>query len=132
MDKIKFMRLWDIYHAVLTPTQQEITDLYFNLDLSISEIAETKGVSRQAVSDCLLKCKQELLFWEQKLHFVQMLLEGDMDTSCRLTDLTRWSQRLLQAHPDLQDEVAECQAIINKDYSAEVARMLPHIQDDKA
>ena len=42
MDKISFMRLWDIYNGLLTPTQQELTNLYFNLDLTVSEIADEK------------------------------------------------------------------------------------------
>ena len=60
MDKLSFMRLWDLYGALLTPTQQDITDMYFNLDLTVSEIAEQKGVSRQSVSDCLAVCRREL------------------------------------------------------------------------
>ncbi len=51
MNKTVFMRLWDIYNGLLTLTQQEITNLYFNLDLTVSEIAEEKGISRQAVSE---------------------------------------------------------------------------------
>ena len=46
-DDLAFLRLWDLYSPLLTPTQREITDLYFNYDLSLGEIAEQKGVSRQ-------------------------------------------------------------------------------------
>ena len=52
-DDLRFLRLWDLYSPLLTKTQREITDLYFNYDLSLGEIAEQKGVSRQSVSDCL-------------------------------------------------------------------------------
>ena len=51
MDKIMFMRLWDLYGGLLTENQREITGLYFNLDLTVSEIAEQKGISRQGVSE---------------------------------------------------------------------------------
>jgi len=67
MDKVSFIRLWDVYRGLLTPTQQEITDLYFNLDLTLSEIAEQKGITRQGVSECLKTCKKQLEEYEEKL-----------------------------------------------------------------
>ena len=72
MNKIEFMQLWDIYGSLLTPTQKEITGLYFNLDLTVSEIAAEKGISRQAVSDCLTGCKRQLEEYEDKLHVLQL------------------------------------------------------------
>lgn len=75
MNKVQFMRLWDAYSSLLTPTQQDITNLYFNLDLTLSEIAEEKGISRQAVSDCLNGCKRQLEDYEEKLHVVELTLE---------------------------------------------------------
>ena len=60
IDDLNFLQLWDLYSPLLTPTQREITDLYFNFDLSLGEIAEQKGVSRQSVSDCLNKCRKQL------------------------------------------------------------------------
>ncbi len=74
-DDITFLRLWDLYSPLLTETQREITDLYFNYDLSLGEIAEQKGVSRQSVSDCLHKCRKQLEKYEQKLGFAKTLEE---------------------------------------------------------
>ena len=59
----------DLYSPLLTATQKEITDLYFNFDLSLAEIAEQKGVSRQSVSDCLRKCRKQLEDYEMRLGF---------------------------------------------------------------
>lgn len=67
MDKFTFIALWDIYRGLLTPTQSGITDMYLNMDLTVSEIAEQKGVSRQAVSECLKGCKKQLEEYEEKL-----------------------------------------------------------------
>ena len=75
-DDLHFLRLWDIYSPLLTPTQREITDLYFNFDLSLGEIAEQKGVSRQSVSDCLNKCRKQLESYDKKLGFLKTL--GDL------------------------------------------------------
>ena len=66
-------RLWDVYAPLLTPHQREITDLYFNYDLSLGEIAEQKGVSRQSVSDCLAKCRRLLESYEEKLGMLSQL-----------------------------------------------------------
>ena len=68
-DDLLFLSLLDLYSPLLTPTQREITDLYFNYDLSLAEIAEQKGVSRQSVSDCLQKCRKQLESYEARLGF---------------------------------------------------------------
>ena len=74
-DDLRFMRLWDLYSPLLTATQREITDLYFNYDLSLAEIAEQKGVSRQSVSDCLHKSRKQLEGYEEKLGFAQTVAD---------------------------------------------------------
>ena len=74
-DDLHFLRLWDLYSPLLTETQKEITDLYFNYDLSLGEIAEQKGVSRQSISDCLQKCRKQLEKYEEKLGFDKTLTE---------------------------------------------------------
>lgn len=121
MNKIEFMRLWDAYSGLLTPTQKEITDLYFNLDLTVSEIAEQKGVSRQAVSDCLAACKKLFAEYEEKLHFLKLNREYSLQVSFMLTDAGRWAEKFAAAHPEYGSEVKELCDILQKDYSAEVS-----------
>lgn len=74
-DDLHFLRLLDLYSPLLTATQREISDLYFNYDLSLGEIAEQKGVSRQSVSDCLQKCRKQLENYEEKLGFARTVDE---------------------------------------------------------
>ena len=74
-DDVKFLQLWDLYSPLLPATQREITDLYFNYDLSLGEIAEQKGVSRQSVSDCLQKSRKQLESYEDKLGFARIMEE---------------------------------------------------------
>ena len=105
MDKIQFMRLWDLYGKLLTPTQQEMTDMYFNLDLTVSEIAEQKGISRQGVSECLALCKRQLKEFDDKLKHDRLLAAGDTFTSLIMTDVSRWAENFLRLHPE---EVADC------------------------
>lgn len=121
MDKLRFMRLWDLYGSLLTPTQREITDMYFNLDLTISEIAEQKGISRQGVSDCLNICKKELEIYEDKLGHDKLLSEGDDYTSIILTDVGRWADKFLQLHPEYAADIADLREILEKDYGEEIA-----------
>ena len=92
-DDLHFLRLWDLYAPLLTPTQREITNLYFNYDLSLGEIAEQKGVSRQSVSDCLQKCRKQLEGYDKKLGFRQLLDKGDEAFSAYLTSVNRWIEK---------------------------------------
>lgn len=119
MDKISFIRLWDVYNGLLTPTQQEITDMYFNLDLTLSEIAEQKGVTRQGVSECLKTCKKQLEEYENKLHIAENSAKYSLEVSFMMTDMTRWAERFKTAHPEFARDVEELYAIISKDYSKE-------------
>lgn len=106
-DDLKFLRLWDLYSPLLTATQREITDLYFNYDLSLGEIAEQKGVSRQSVSDCLQKCRKQLESYDEKLRFTQALDELSLEYSAYRTAVLRWMQKTAQAFPECQTAVAD-------------------------
>ena len=90
-DDLHFLRLWDLYSPLLTETQREITDLYFNFDLSLGEIAEQKGVSRQSVSDCLQKCRKQLEKYEGKLGFERAMSELQSEVDDLKTQLAALS-----------------------------------------
>ena len=49
--------------------------MYYNEDLSLSEIAEQIGISRQGVRDIVKKTEEELFFWEEKLGLAKRDLE---------------------------------------------------------
>ena len=112
-DDLTFLRLWDLYSPLLTQTQREITDLYFNYDLSLAEIAEQKGVSRQSVSDCLHKCRKQLEAYDEKLHFTKLLDDGDRAFSAYMTTVSRW----IQAQKD-KGENAESVCVLEKQLTA--------------
>ena len=106
-DDLKFLRLWDLYSPLLTATQREITDLYFNYDLSLGEIAEQKGVSRQSVSDCLQKCRKQLEGYDEKLKFTQALDELSLEYSAYRTAVLRWMQKTEKENPESQAAIAD-------------------------
>ena len=55
------------YGELLTEKQKTCFDLYYNQDLSLGEIAEEAGISRQGVHDSLARAEAALLELEQKL-----------------------------------------------------------------
>ena len=63
--------LLDTYAAVLSVRHREMLDYYYNQDLSLSEIAELVGISRQGVRDGIKKAEEELFFLEERLHLQQ-------------------------------------------------------------
>lgn len=69
--KVEVSVLYDYYQELLTKTQQNIIELYFNYDLSLSEIAEEIGISRQAVYDHIKRTEKLLFEYEEKLRMVK-------------------------------------------------------------
>ena len=67
MEDIEFIKLYDIYKDLLTKKQAELFASYYLLDLSLGEIAEVEGTSRQSVSGALKIVKQKLLEYESAL-----------------------------------------------------------------
>ena len=68
--------LLDHYGAMLTDKQRDVIDLYYNQDLSLAEIAEHEGISRQGVRDNIKRGEAFLLEMEEKLHLAQKM--GDL------------------------------------------------------
>lgn len=63
----------DIYGELLSERQRDIMDLYFNEDLSLSEISENVGISRQGAHDTIKRSELQLRFYEAKLHFNEII-----------------------------------------------------------
>jgi len=62
--------LYDFYGALLTEHQRHIYEDVVFYDLSLSEIAEEQGISRQGVHDLIKRCNKILEGYEEKLHLV--------------------------------------------------------------
>jgi len=66
--------LFDFYGELLTEHQRSVyADAVYN-DLSLGEIAEERGISRQGVHDLIRRCDNSLLEYENKLHLIQRFL----------------------------------------------------------
>ena len=68
--------LFDIYSPLLTDKQRDTLDLYYNEDLSLAEIAETVGTTRQAVMNCIRKSEQHLTELEDKMRLAERSKEA--------------------------------------------------------
>ena len=65
--------LLDFYGELLSDRKRSVMDMYYNEDLSLSEIAAEIDISRQGVRDIIKKCEDELLFYEEKLGLAKKL-----------------------------------------------------------
>ena len=63
--------LFDFYGELLTDRQKEFFDLYYNEDLSLSEIAENEGISRQGVRDVIVRAEAILTELEDKTGLIK-------------------------------------------------------------
>jgi len=63
--------LLDFYGEMLTEKQRDFLDLYYNEDLSLSEIAENEGITRQGVRDAIKRAEAQLTTMESKLQLAK-------------------------------------------------------------
>ena len=71
MDALEMALLLDYYGGMLTEKQRDCFDMRYNQDLSLGEIADTLGVSRQAVCDNLTRTEALLRRMEENIGCVK-------------------------------------------------------------
>lgn len=111
-DHLELCLLFDFYGEMLTDKQRELFDLYYNEDLSLSEIAEHAGITRQGVRDAVVRAEHTLTALEDKLHLVS-----------RYGKIDQHAQALSQEIKMLSH--------INANYmqNAEIGKILTHMQE---
>ncbi|MCQ2450149.1 MAG: DNA-binding protein [Clostridia bacterium] len=83
--------LLDVYGAFLSEKQRTLAGYYYNEDLSLSEIAENEGITRQGVNDLIKRTEAELRGWEDECHYCERIL--------RLKELAEQSRNSAQTVP---------------------------------
>ncbi|MDK2808870.1 MAG: uncharacterized protein PWP24_1607 [Clostridiales bacterium] len=68
---VELSLLYDFYGALLKEQKRQVFEDYILNDLSLGEIAQDRGISRQAVHDTVKRCSRELVEYEEKLRLVQ-------------------------------------------------------------
>ncbi len=64
---VEMSLLFDLYGGMLTERQRAIFDMYYNDDLSLAEIAENAGITRQGARDAVVHAEETLRACEEKL-----------------------------------------------------------------
>ena len=85
--------LYDFYGDLLTDRQKEFFDLYYNDDLSLSEIAENYGISRQGARDVIVRAEATMDEIEEKTHLIRRFHQSQKE----LLAIDEAADRLLQA-----------------------------------
>lgn len=72
LEKLEYKgMLYDFYGELLTQHQKGIYEDAVLNDLSLGEIADERGISRQGVHDLIKRCDKALAGYENKLHLVE-------------------------------------------------------------
>ena len=87
--KVEISMLCEIYGKLLTEKQLNILDNYYNLDLSLSEIAENEGITRQAVREIIKKGENKLFEFEEKLGIMKKNMKQEEKIASILSELTK-------------------------------------------
>ena len=85
--------LFDFYGDLLTERQREFYDLYYNEDLSLAEIAENYGLSRQGVRDVIVRAEAAMSEIEEKTHIIRRFHQSQ----AAIAAIDQAADQLLQA-----------------------------------
>lgn len=72
MKDLEFIELYEVYKELFTANQRRILDGYYDYDLTLSELAEEAGTTRQSVYDAVRKAKVTLNEYESKLGLLKL------------------------------------------------------------
>lgn len=76
MEKIvKVAQLYDMYGSLLNEKQRDVINCYYNEDLSLQEIADNDGRSKQAISDMINRSVDKLFEFENELSLLKSKTE---------------------------------------------------------
>ena len=70
---LRLIMLFDFYGELLTESQKTMFDYYYNDDLSLAEIAENTGITRQGVRDSIKRAEETVQGYEKKLGLADKL-----------------------------------------------------------
>ena len=89
--------LFDFYGDMLTDKQRSMIDLYYQQDLSLSEIAEIVGISRQGVRDSVKRAEVQLFD-----------MEAHLGLAARLKDIDAALDAIIDAASRIREENTHC------------------------
>lgn len=75
MKDLRFTYLLDFYSNILSKKQRQILEMYYQDDMSLSEIAEQTNMTRQGVHDNIKRAEKEIISMEDKLSLSDRFLK---------------------------------------------------------
>ena len=93
--------LYDFYGDVLTPRQKEFFDLYDNEDLSLAEISENYGITRQGVRDVIVRAEAVMTELEEKTGIIRRFhdMQSHIQSICDAAEEIR-AMNAVSSFPD--------------------------------
>ncbi|MDO4284585.1 MAG: sigma factor-like helix-turn-helix DNA-binding protein [Eubacteriales bacterium] len=102
--------LYDFYGPLLTAHQQKIYEQLVYENLTLNEIAEREGISKQAVHDLIRRCTETLAGYEEKLHtirtFRSLQESADALLACVKEERGPVSERVRELAGEIKRELA--------------------------
>lgn len=95
--------LFDFYGELLTEHQKSIYEDAVYSDLSLSELSEEYGITRQGVHDLLKRCDKILMGYENKLHLIEKF-DKVKNLTAKIKQLTDNNDSLIDIR-ELSDEI---------------------------
>lgn len=88
-DTFQMSMLFDFYGDLLTDKQKQLFDLYYNDDLSLTEIAENAEITRQGARDAIMRAETILRETEEKLGLVRRYsgIQAEIDSITAATSM---------------------------------------------
>ncbi len=110
--------LFDFYGDVLTDRQKEFYDLYYNEDLSLAEIAENYGITRQGVRDVIVRAEAILTDLEDKTGLIRRFHA----MRSQLDNIVKAAEEILERSVKYDDEQLEMLARRIRDAADEMSK----------
>ncbi|MCR4430147.1 MAG: YlxM family DNA-binding protein [Tepidanaerobacteraceae bacterium] len=114
-ERTKINLLYDFYGDFLTQKQKEVFELHFLNDLSLGEIAENYGVTRQGIHDILKRAQEILTVYEKKLGMVQRYANLEKKVHIILKSLNELESGLSEEHKNKVRQIREEVALLLKE-----------------
>ncbi len=104
---VRMVLLFDVYGELLTPRQRKFFSLHYEQDLSLGEISDEFGITRQAVYDILKRAENSLENYETRLGLVARYLDNKRELDALL-------DKVNELYEKGNDEWNECLQLITE------------------
>lgn len=111
-ERVYLSMLLEAYGGLLTDKQRDIMKLYYDDDLSLSEISELTSTTRQAIHDIIKRCHKILVHYEDNLKLIDKynkneLIKNDINSKLKLLKGNIEDKEILKIICDIENKLKE-------------------------